>query len=70
MVGKEVVCPSCDAIYEMQIHSSPFKDKDNFKCEDCGHLIDEWNSTSYPVYELKRRGEGQNPPTPSADHGP
>jgi hypothetical protein len=33
------------------------RDKDTAECVVCHKEMDRWNSSSYPVYTLKKRGE-------------
>jgi len=49
----DVQCEECGAIYSKTIHRFPIRDNDSFSCEVCGHLMDKWNSTFCPSYELK-----------------
>lgn len=49
-------CPKCGAEYEVTTNSAPMRDSDYFDCEDCGHRMAKWNSTSWPVYKKIKSG--------------
>jgi transcription elongation factor Elf1 len=51
--GADFTCPHCGSIYETTLHRIPQRDKDNAICNVCGREMDSWNSTEYPVYQLK-----------------
>jgi len=54
--GGDVTCAKCGSVYAVTIRRFPHRDKDSYNCDVCGYLLDEWNSTSVPFYELKTRG--------------
>lgn len=53
--SSDETCSKCGSIYSVEIKRFPIKDKDSFNCFVCGHLMNSWNSTSCPMYELKER---------------
>ena len=52
----ETICRACGSVYNVTIHRFPTRDKDSFNCSVCGTLMQEWNDTACPSFELKRRG--------------
>jgi hypothetical protein len=52
----EVTCRLCGSVYGVTTHHFPTRDKDSFSCLVCGTLLQEWNDTACPSFELKRRG--------------
>ncbi len=50
-------CSKCGSIYSVTMHRFPTRDNDTFNCQVCGNLMDSWNSTTCPMYELKLRKE-------------
>jgi predicted nucleic acid-binding Zn ribbon protein len=47
----EVSCANCGARYKRTVTRFPVRDNDYYDCEQCGHRMDEWNSTQAPSYE-------------------
>jgi len=45
-------CKGCGARYKVTIHRAPMRDKDEFRCYKCDHLIREWNDTAWPSFVL------------------
>jgi hypothetical protein len=52
--GDDFTCPHCGAVYQVKIHRAPIRDSDFATCEVCKKRMNEWNSTSYPEYTLKK----------------
>jgi predicted Zn finger-like uncharacterized protein len=52
-----VTCPECKAEYAVEHKRSPIRDSDYFDCEDCGHRLKTWHSTTYPTYKKVKSGE-------------
>jgi len=50
--GDDATCQKCGATYSVIHRRIPQKDKDQFNCVVCGHLMDSWNDTQYPEYTL------------------
>jgi DNA-directed RNA polymerase subunit RPC12/RpoP len=46
-------CGNCGSIYSVTLQRFPTKEKDQFNCTVCGHLMKSWNSTTSRDYELK-----------------
>lgn len=55
------VCPRCDSVYEVKYHQVPVKDSDSADCFVCGHELESWKSTRYPIFTLKVRGSWPKP---------
>lgn len=47
----EVSCSNCGARYKRTVTRFPVRDHDHYDCDQCGHRMDEWNSTHAPSYE-------------------
>jgi predicted Zn finger-like uncharacterized protein len=54
----DVTCPKCQSVYAITVHRFPAKDNDSFRCQVCGELLREWNSTFAPEFTLKKRETG------------
>jgi transcription elongation factor Elf1 len=52
----DVTCEICGSVYAVTIQRFPARDSDSFNCTVCNHLLNSWNSTACPSYELKQRG--------------
>lgn len=50
----EVPCKICETVYERRIKRYPVRDRDEFRCEVCGTLIQAWNDTACPQYNLAK----------------
>ena len=35
---------------------TPFRDKDRFDCNDCGHELDRWNGSTWPAFTQVGKG--------------
>jgi transcription elongation factor Elf1 len=46
-----VSCQNCGARYRRKVTRVPQRDADHYDCDVCGHRMDEWNSTQFPIYE-------------------
>lgn len=49
--GGKVICDNCGQLYKRTLHHYPMRDSDNFRCS-CGEVIESWNSTSAPAFEI------------------
>jgi predicted Zn finger-like uncharacterized protein len=59
--GEDKICPQCESTYSVRYHQVPVKDVDSANCSVCGHELDRWKSTRYPIFELKTRGKWPKP---------
>jgi hypothetical protein len=50
--GSIATCLECGARYKVTMHRLPCKDSDSFNCVECGKLMNEWNDTEYPTYQI------------------
>lgn len=55
--GEDFTCPTCGSVYETELHQTPIRDKDSADCKVCGKEMDSWNSTTFPIYKLKKAAE-------------
>jgi predicted Zn finger-like uncharacterized protein len=61
--GGVETCEGCGARYKVTIFRAPARDKGDFHCGKCGHLIREWNSTQWPSFEMIE----ESPPSSDRD---
>lgn len=52
-------CPHCGAGYSVTYTHLPARDRDKADCDVCGEMMDSWNATSIPSYQLVRRPDFQ-----------
>jgi hypothetical protein len=50
-------CSKCNSVYEVTLQRLPARDSDYFNCEVCGHEMDRWNDTEYPIFKLVESGQ-------------
>lgn len=53
---KDVSCEICGSVYTVTYFRSPARECGSFSCEVCGKLMENWNSTTSPSFNLKKRG--------------
>ncbi|WP_072389481.1 hypothetical protein [Hyphomicrobium sp. CS1BSMeth3] len=63
--GGTASCKKCGAEYKVTVKRFPMRDSDKFNCEICGELMNEWNSTQVPMYELISKPASSSGDTPS-----
>lgn len=50
--GGTMKCEGCGSVYHVTLVQTPIRDADDAHCEVCGVLLDEWKSTTFPIFEL------------------
>jgi N6-adenosine-specific RNA methylase IME4 len=48
-------CSECGSVYSVEVQRFPMRDHDRATCDECGHVLREWNDTLSWVYTLKER---------------
>ncbi|WP_091738925.1 hypothetical protein [Phenylobacterium immobile] len=49
-----VTCPKCEAVYRRREVKAMNRDRDTFEC--CGVVLESWNSSRFPMFELVTPG--------------
>ena len=50
--GSRTVCCKCGAVYRDKWMNTPTRETRHFDCENCGHLLYEWNNSQDHTFFL------------------